>query len=172
MLDVVKILKEQYPEIHYVILGSENSLNQSEHDHVYEGLIKKIDQLGLCDNVTLHRGFLGEDIILTYIRTASVVVLPYSPHPEHNVYASSGIARLVLGTTTPLVVSDAHLFDDIKHFIPHSDDNDILASYISAYFNKSGIDDLESAQRKEFLESKNWKNIAKQTFDLYSDIVY
>jgi len=171
MLDVMKILIAKYPESQYIILGSENPQNQKEHDDLYNQLLTKIDELNLQNNITIKRGFLSEDVMFSYIRTASVVVLPYQPHPDHNVYASSGIARLALATTTPLVTSNAHLFDDITNLAPHSDDNHELANYISHYFEQDGINEKEYNNRKLFLEKNNWDNIASLTFETYNKIL-
>ena len=171
MLNTIKDLTAKYPDVQYVILGSENELNQKEHDDIYNQLIKRIEELNLEDHVTIKRGFVSEEALLSYIRTASVVVLPYQPHKDHNVFASSGIARLTLATTTPLVVSDAHLFDDIKYLVPHSDVKEELITYISHYFDKGGISEEEYNQRKLFLKENDWMEIGRRTFDIYQKIV-
>lgn len=171
MLDIVKELIVKYPEMQYVILGSENELNQKEHDFIYNQLMQKIEKLNLENNVTIKRGFVSEDVLFSYIRTASVIVLPYQPHPDHNVYASSGIARLTLATKVPLVVSDAHLFDDIKFLVPHSENDEELEDYISNYFIQGGINEEETINRKQFLKQNDWSEIARLTHNVYKKIL-
>lgn len=170
MLDVIKSLTNDFPDVQYVILGSENDLNKDEHEYIYNSLIQRIKELDLENNVTIKRGFISEEVMFSYIRTGSIVVLPYHPHPDHDVYASSGTARLVLSTCTPLVTSNAHLFDDIKYFVPHSSDNSELEKYIVSYF-KNGLSEEEKQLRKQFLEEKSWENIAEKTFLYYKEII-
>ncbi|MFM9776499.1 hypothetical protein ACKI1Z_43790, partial [Streptomyces galilaeus] len=75
--------------------GSENRFNKKEHDDLFNALVQQAESLGVSANVSINRGFVSEAILLSYIRTSSCCVLPYANNPAHDVFATSGIARLV-----------------------------------------------------------------------------
>ena len=171
-IEAVRILKEKYPDIHYIIQGSENKKEtQSEHDELYKAICDKVTEYGLEHNVTINRGFVDKKIIMSHIRTVKVCVLPYNSHPEHDVYATSGIARMVLTTTTPLIVSKVHLFDDIKELVPSVDTVEELAEWIDCVFQNDEERNRQIALREAFLNRITWAEIAKQTNDVYSKIL-
>ena len=170
VLRAVANLKEKYPDIHYIIQGSENQFTQNEHDELYKKLITEAERLGISHNITINRGFVSMDVLMSYIRTVKCCVLPYQTHKEHDVRATSGIARLVLSTTTPLIVSDVHLFDDLKGIVPIVKNDEELTLAIDAVF--SGTDEVNKQVEKriEFIKSTSWKNIAKYTREYYETI--
>ena len=171
VLRAVAKLKDKYPDIHYIIQGSENQFTQKEHDELYKKLISEADRLGISHNITINRGFVSIDVLMSYIRTVKCCVLPYQTHKEHDVRATSGIARLVLSTTTPLVVSDVHLFDDLKGIVPIVKNDNELAEAIDSIF--SGTDEVNKhlEKRIEFIKSTSWQNVAKYTKEYYDTIL-
>ena len=78
MLNVVAALKNKYPDVHYIIQGSENKLNMEEHDELYNKIIDQCKYLGITENVTVNRGFVSEEVLMSAIRTVKVCVLPYN----------------------------------------------------------------------------------------------
>ena len=171
VLRAVAKLKEKYPDIHYIIQGSENPFTQKEHDELYKRLISEAERLGISHNVTINRGFVSIEVLMSYIRTVKCCVLPYQTHKEHDVRATSGIARLVLSTTTPLVVSDVHLFDDLKGIVPIVKNDEELANAIDAIFEGTDEVNKHLEKRIDFIKSTSWKNIAKHTKEHYERIV-
>jgi glycosyltransferase involved in cell wall biosynthesis len=170
MLGVVARLKEKYPKIHYVIQASENPRNQDEHNRLYGELFAEVCRLGLEENVTINRGFISQDALMAHIRTAKCVVLPYANSEDHDVRATSGIARLVLATETPLVVSRVHLFDDIEGLCPRVGDDEELYTAIDKIFydwkEKAG----QIAKRRAFLKKTSWASIAHRLSVYYKEL--
>ena len=172
MLEVVARLKEKYSDIHYIIQGSENKLNMSEHDELYNKIISESERLGISENVSVFRGFVSEDVLLSTIRTVKLCVLPYNNHPEHNVRATSGAARTILGTSTPLVVSGVHLFDDLEGVIPRGRDENELYDHIDNIFtNYYSNSRKQLSNRIDFIRKTSWDSIAYRTFVLYTSIL-
>lgn len=167
MLEIVAKLKEKYPDVHYIIQGSENPHTMREHDALYTQIIETADALGLSSNVTLNRGFVSKEVLLSFIRTTRVCVLPYQSHPEHEVRATSGIARVVAGTETPLVVSDAHLFDDLENIAIKCASDDAIYNAIDRIFDSNDIKQSQIQNRVKFLQSTSWKTIAQKTVNIY-----
>ncbi len=170
MMRVTAKLKEKYPDVQYIIQGSENPLTMTEHGNLYKRLLTVSKELGIEHNVTINRGFVRLDVLLSHINTVKVCVLPYATHPDHDVRATSGIARLVLGTSTPLVTSTVHLFDDVKNVAVRASNDNELYEAIDKIFQEGKLSDEMKAKRLEFLEITSWENVGKQTVDLYNKV--
>jgi glycosyltransferase involved in cell wall biosynthesis len=171
MLEVISRLKPKYPHIQYVIQGSMNPRNACEHDNLYNTLTSSIKEKNLADNVTINTGFINQAALLSFVRTAKLCVLPYVSNPEHDVYATSGIARLIMATSTPLITSDVHLFDDLDGYVLKAHDNDEFVRYIDEVFTDWKIGAEQVTKRPEFIRQTNWKVVANKTFDLYQRII-
>lgn len=171
MLSIIADLKEKYPDIHYIVQASENPLNAQEHERVYRKFIQECKRLGLESNVTINRGFVSKDVLLSYIRTVKAVVLPYVSHPEHEVRATSGSARLVLGTETPLITSAVHLFDDITGVALKGSTDQEIYGLIDNLFTNSNIRLEQNVKKIYFLKKTAWPVVAKQFTDLYHKLL-
>lgn len=171
MLGVVARLKEKYEDVHYVIQASENPNTMAEHDEIYNQLIAECERLDISGNVTINRGFVSEDVLMSNIRTVKVCVLPYCNHPDHDVRATSGIARMILGTQTPLVVTGVHLFDDLEGIVPRARDDQELYEAVDNIFDNKGATEAEVSKRTEFLRKTSWESVAQRLAALYNRIL-
>jgi len=171
MLDVVSKLKEDFSDVHYIIQASENPHTMAEHDAIYQSLVSRIKELGIEGNVTISRGFVAKEVLMSYIRTVKCVVLPYANHPDHDVRATSGIARLVMGTETPMVVTNVHLFDDVEGVVPRANNDQELYEYIKNIFNSDNEKNRQIGYRKNFLRKTGWATVAFSTAALYQKIL-
>lgn len=169
MLDVVAELKDQYSDILYVILGSENPLCQSEHDALHKDICDKIASLDLTHNVIIDRGFTSKSILLSHIRTAKVVVLPYKPKPEFDVFGSSGMARIVAQTSTPLITSCANLFDGLGKIAIKCDSKDSWVKAISEVFENKYSEEELVKERHNFIQESMWNNISQKLVDVFKE---
>jgi glycosyltransferase involved in cell wall biosynthesis len=160
MLDIVSELKKKYPDVLYVIVASENPLCKEEHEKLYQEICSKIEKLNLVHNVVIDRGFASEKVLMSYIRTSSVFVLPYTPSPEFDVYAASGMARIVLQTSTPLITSKANLFNGMNEVAIKCESQKDWVTEISKVFDKKYNEKLMIENRKKFLEENSWDNCA------------
>jgi glycosyltransferase involved in cell wall biosynthesis len=171
MLHVVAELKRKYPDIHYIIQGSENPKNAIEHEALYRKIIATCKKLNIESNVTINRGFVSEDVLLSFIRTAKVCVLPYANHPEHDVCSTSGIARIIIGTETPLVTTQVHLFDDLNGVAFKAKNDADLYNCIDSIFENPEMAKLQNPARIEFLKHTSWSSVAKQHVELYFKVL-
>jgi glycosyltransferase involved in cell wall biosynthesis len=167
MMGIVARLKEKYSDVHYVVQGSENEKHMDEHDRVYDQLVQLSKQLGIEHNVSINRGFVSDGVLLSHIRTVTCCVLPYATNPLHDVRATSGIARMIVATETPLVVSNVHLFDDIKNLVPVASTDDDLYNAIVAVFEAQELSADDKQRRLEFLKETSWENIGNKLLEFY-----
>lgn len=167
MLDVVSELKKKYDDVLYIILGSENPKCQKEHNKLHEEIVKKIDKLGLQHNVVLDRGFASNEVLMSYIRTSSVVVLPYKPSTGFDVFAASGMARVILQTSTPLIASKANLFNGLDDVALKADTKDEWVNTISDLFDgKINKKDIPK-KREQFIQENSWDIAAKKLIGIF-----
>ena len=78
---------------------------------------------------------------------------------------------MVAGTETPLVVSSAHLFDDLDDIATKCIDDDAMYNAIDNIFKDNDVKNSQVYNRVRFLKVTNWKHIAKKTFDVYKQII-
>ena len=167
MMRVVAKLKEKYPDVHYIIQGSENATHKEEHNRIYEKLVQLAKDLDIEQNVTINRGFVTNEVLLSHIRTVTCCVLPYVSNPAHDVRATSGIARLILATETPLVVSDVHLFDDINDVVPVAASDDDFQYELEEIFKRRSLALVEKQARVDFLKRTSWGNVGSDVLNYY-----
>jgi glycosyltransferase involved in cell wall biosynthesis len=168
MLDVIYELKKKYQNVLYIIVGSENPLCKSEHDKLYKEICDKVEKLGLTHNVVIDRGFVSKNVLMSYIRTSYACVLPYKPDPEFDVFAASGMARIVLQTSTPLLTSKANLFNNMDDVAIKCDTTDSWVKSISDIFDKKFDENKMIESRKAFLKENSWENCAKKLIDIFN----
>lgn len=168
MLDIVHELKEKYKDVLYIIVASENPKCQAEHDSVYQKLVKKIEDLGLQHNVVIDKGFVSDSVLMSYIRTSSVFVLPYRPSKDFDVYAASGMARVVLQTSTPLLVSRANLFNGMEEIVPRLESKNEWVDNISQIFDKKFDSKSLVENRKQYLSDNSWNNVSQKLVNIFT----
>lgn len=143
-----------------------------EHDELYNKIIDQSKFLGITENVTVNRGFVSEEVLMSAIRTVKICVLPYNNHPEHDVRASSGAARTILPTSTPMVVSGVHLFDDLEGVVPRARDEFELFTTIDDIFsNYHSNVQSQLSKRLNFIRKTSWESIAYRTSVLYNSLL-
>lgn len=169
MLDIVNELKQKYPDVLYIIIGSENPKCQEEHNKVYSDIVNKIKKLNLEFNVIIDRGFATDEVLMSYIRTSSVFVLPYKPSEEFDVYAASGMARIVLQTSTPLVVSKANLFKGLEKVSFQADKKTEWVDIISSIFDNKIDKKQMILTREDFVKNNSWSLAAEKLLDIFKN---
>lgn len=167
MLDIVAELKNKYPDVLYVIVASENPKCQAEHDKLYKEISEKITKLKLDHNVIIDRGFASDEVLMSYIRTSAVCVLPYRPDPEFDVFAASGMARIVLQTSTPLITSKANLFNGLDEVVDQASTKEEWVEKISAAFDRKLDIKAMVDKRKRFIKENSWDKSAEKLAELF-----
>jgi glycosyltransferase involved in cell wall biosynthesis len=161
-LEAISILKEKYPDIFYLILFSESPFVQEIHDSQYQKVVELIEQKGLAENVSIVRGFQSDVSLSNFLRTVRIAIFPYTAHPDHVVYGSSGAARFSLANGTPTIVSRVPLFYDLAGVLPRVDTAEELAAEIDALFSSNITYRKQVEKQQAFVKKNNWKNAAQK----------
>lgn len=165
-LDAIRILKDKYPDVFYLILFSESSFSKDFHDSQFEKIIQLIEDKSLSENVAVVRGFQTDESLNSFLRTARVAIFPYTSHPEHVVYGSSGAVRIAMAHGTPVVVSTVPLFSDLEGVVPRASGAEELAIEIDALFSSKAHYDQVVQNELEFTKENSWQRVARKYTDL------
>ena len=161
---------EKYKDIFYCYLCSENVHANLVHAQYYEFLLKKIDQLDLHDNAVIIRKFQTEQTINHYLRTAKIALFPYVTDPQNTVYGASGALRVAMANGVPVIVSNAHMFDDVEGVIPRPHDHISLAGEIDKVFSSDVYRNSLIKKIDNYVKSNNWDVTADRYLELYPHI--
>lgn len=159
-LDAVQILKEKYPDVFYLILFSESPFVKEFHDIEYQKIVRLVEEKGLEDNVAVIRGFQSDQSLNNFLRTARVAVFPYTAHPNHVVYGSSGAVRLAISNNTPVVVSTVPLFYDLEGVVPRAANAVELAVEVDKLFSDFKYYLSVIKKERRFIKENRWDKIA------------
>lgn len=159
-LEAVRLLKEKYPKIFYLILFSESSFSQEYHESQFEKLQALVKSKGLEENVAIIRGFQTDESLGSFMRTARVAIFPYTAHPEHVVYGSSGAVRIAMANGTPAVVSKVPLFYDLEGVLPRAADAEELAAELAKLFSDGEYYNQIVQNEITFTHDNSWKATA------------
>ncbi len=164
-LDAIYQLKEtqpaKYKDIFYCYLCSENEKTKNIQNEYFDFLTKKIQTLGLSDNVVIIRKYQSDETLNNYLRTSKLALFPYINNPDNTVYGASGAIRIAMANGIPVIASPSHLFDDLEGVVPRPDPQS-LAQEIDKVFSNHHYRTEIVNKSKQFLLDHNWDSIAQQ----------
>lgn len=168
-LEAVKILKDdpKFKDIFYVYLCSENDFTSRIHLEYYQALMKKVDELGLRENVVIIRKYQSEETLNLFLRLAKLAIFPYLNMPNNTVYAASGAIRIAMANQIPIIASDAHIFDDLEGILPRPADAQALAREIDEIFSNGEYRKGIQTRIKDFIGGNTWEISADRYLELY-----
>ena len=127
MITLLPKLKEKYPDILYVIVGSHGT------GSAYVEQVKKmVEQWNLKDNVLIDDHYVATDILMDYLHSADVIVYNY------NVQFQSSSAAVLTGLSAhrPVITTDSPMFDNMTNEVikVKTGDPAVLATAIESIF--------------------------------------
>lgn len=174
-IDAVQHLKEQHPEkfkdIFFCYMCTESPHTRQIQNDYYNYLNSKVEEFHLQDNVVIVRGFLSEQYICNFLRTAKLAIFPYKNDETNIVYGASGAIRKAMANGIPIIASDCHLFDDMEGTVPRIHDHYQLADEIDKIFSDSNYKNDLVKKNLEFVQVNNWNNIALQHVNVFKQVI-
>jgi len=174
-IDAIHHLKETQPEkfkeIFFCYMCSESPHTRQIQNDYYNYLHTKVAELGLEDNVVIVRGFLSEQHICNFLRTAKLAIFPYKNDETNVVYGASGAIRKAMANGIPIIASDCHLFDDIEGVVPRISNHYELADEIDKVFGDSNYKRKLVRKNLEFVQAYNWDRVAAEHVDVFEKII-
>ena len=161
-VDAIHLLKtrnpQKYDDIFYCYLCSENPHTKNVHQEYSEFITKKINDLGLQDNVAIVRKFHSDAEINNYMRTAKLAIFPYLINPGNTVYGASGAIRISMANGIPVLASESHLFDELP--VPRPDSAERLAEEIDKVFGNWRHRDALITTQDQYIKDNAWPKVA------------
>lgn len=173
-IDAIHHLKQTMPkfnDIFYCYLCSESPHTANIQQNYYDYLKNKVDEAGLQENVTIVRGFLSDQHISNFLRTAKLAIFPYKNDETNVVYGASGAVRVAMANHIPVIASDCHLFDDLAGVVPRISNHLDLAKEIDKVFSNWKYKDALLAKNCEFVEKNKWASIADRHIEAFWKVV-
>ena len=173
-IEAVSILKkrsEEFKDIFYCFLCSESNHTRSIQTRYYNTIRDLVEQKGLQDNVVVLRGYLSEEHMQNFLRTAKLAVFPYKNDPNNTVYGASGAVRKAMSNGIPVIASDCHLFDDLDGVVPRPDSPEALADEIAKVFTSQEYRSELLKKAKSFITENSWENVGRQYAEILGNLV-
>lgn len=172
-IDAIKKLTEvdKYKNIFYCYMCSESPHTKTIQNDYYNRLNAKVKELNLEENVVIVRGYLSEQHICNFLRTAKLAIFPYKNDEKNIVYGASGAIRNAMANGIPIIASDCHLFDDLDGVVPRITNAEELASEVDKIFSDSQYRHLLVRKNLEFIEENTWEEVAKQHIQVFQQII-
>jgi glycosyltransferase involved in cell wall biosynthesis len=166
------MLKQKYEKIYLTCYLSESSNCKSLHEKYYKKLKDLVELLGLEENVGLIRGFLTDKQLVEALKTNKICVLPYKTKPEHDVYGSSGAAKIAMAHKIPVIVGDCHLFDDVKAAgLPSAKNAQDIANHCDDIFRDWKIKKAIIDKQIQYCKNNSWEITAQRYYGYIDRII-
>ena len=168
-LQAVKVLKAKYPDVFFTALFSESPQNKMGHQLYFDELTRLTQTLDIQDNVAIIRGYQSDITMDAYLRTNMVAVFPYSSEPGHEVYGSSGAARLAMSKGIPVITSHIPHFTDLPSIKAETPEQ--IAEALDGLFSNQKAQQEQIETQLEFIKTNSWQNVAQKMLDIFSGSV-
>ena len=169
-IEAVGQLKEKFPDVFFTGIFSESVAGPRAHEEYFQELLQKVEDLKLQDHVGLVRGFQSQEALEAFLRTNHVAIFPYTNHPDHVVFGSTGAARVAMREGIPVVVSNVPLFHDLEGICPRVETVEELCQAIETFFDPKKAQAQVSLQN-QFLTDNSWAEVAKRQLETFSTLL-
>ena len=126
-----------------------------------------VNKLNLIDNVAIIRGFQTEETLNSYFKTNQAALFPYTSDKEHEVFGSSGAARIAMHKGLPVITSSGNHFIDIPSI--KADTPFEMAKELDKLFSNKEHYNKQLISQNKFLEVNSWKSVALQYIKLFEN---
>jgi glycosyltransferase involved in cell wall biosynthesis len=159
MVDLVDLL----PTPRYVIAGRTHpKVLAREGERYREGLILKVDDLGLSQIVSFDNSYRDLLSLTTLIASADVVVLPYDSKDQ----ATSGVLVDAIAAGRPVVATSFphanELLGSGAGIIVNRKDAHAIASALREIISDPDLADRMAREARRLAEGLSWESVAKQ----------
>jgi glycosyltransferase involved in cell wall biosynthesis len=173
-IDAISHLKrtqEKFKDIFYCYLCTESPHTKSIQQEYYNHLSTRVAELGLEDNVAIMRGFLSEQHVCNFLRTAKLAIFPYRNDEKNIVYGASGAIRNAMANAVPVIASDCHHFDEFDGVLPRVKDSVELSQEIDKVFSDQAYRDALVERCLNFVKQHSWDKTADQHLAAFRKVI-
>jgi glycosyltransferase involved in cell wall biosynthesis len=172
-VEAVSILKkrsDEFKDIFYCFLCSESVHTRAIQTRYYNTIRKLVEEKGLQDNIVVLRGYLSEQHMQNFLRTAKLAVFPYKNDPNNTVFGASGAIRKAMSNGIPVIASDCHLFDDLEGVVPRPDNPEDLANEIEKIFKSQDHRTKLLQKAQSFVAENSWEQVGRRYAEILGEL--
>ncbi|HEX5187679.1 MAG TPA: glycosyltransferase, partial [Nitrososphaeraceae archaeon] len=163
-LYAMKIVRENIPEAFLTIAGDFTpNFAQHESKKYIEKLNEIIRKENLSSNANIVQKYLTEDEFDYYIKTSSIILLPYS-----RVVAASGVLHKAISYKIPIILAGSSTFiNEISYFIPivPAKNIEMLAEKIIRICTSKEYQEKIKSQYDNYIETHDWNKIVHEVYE-------
>lgn len=165
-------IKKSFPNILYLIIGKTHPNIISSEGEIYrESLIKRIEELGLSDNVMFVNRYVNGKEYINYLLATDIYLTPY-PNLEQ---VTSGTLAYAMSAgrvcvSTPYIYAKELLKNGYGFLVP-SLDSKVLAETISEFLSSNGNKIKMEKKNHLYTRAMTWENVSKKYAHILEDII-
>ncbi len=169
-IDALPKVVKKHPELVYVILGATHPHVKRENGEEYRnGLMRRVEELGLTDNVMFVNRFVSLEELCEYLGSADLYVTPYLNEAQ----ITSGTLAYAMGTgkatiSTPYWYAEEMLADGRGTLVPFKDSDKLGDEILRLLDNEV---ELHAMRKKAytFCRQMTWKRVAQDYLDIFAE---
>lgn len=165
-INIVDELRKVFPDILYIGVFNISEFSKDFSRAYFLRLMSRVRELGLEKHFVIIEGFRSEEILLSYMKQASVNIFPYWNHHEWLVHGASGAVRLALASGTPTVVGDVPFFSEFKGHIPVCDTMSDYVGEISKLLTNNDYRESVIESTNKFIDDRTWHKTALRYLEI------
>ena len=160
ILELIEAFGELLKKYKYLKLILVNAIYPIDESMQYFQLCqKKVNSLGLTDNVVFHTDFLSDNKSFSLLNKTDLIVLPYHKTKE----SSSASVRYALSTMKPTLCTRQSIFNDVEdivHFIDGFKKDDIVYAIDKLISNRNLLYSKIDKQIR-WINEYSWENVVR-----------
>ena len=156
LIESIKILKQDYPNILLLLVNALNPNNQTS-SAVFIKMQKLVTELKLEKNVRFINKFLAYSQIIKLLHLSDVIVLPYGNVKE----GASGAVRTSIAASRPIIITNSYIFQSLDCGIKMPDNKPVtIAKYVKDILNDEGAYLEQKTILQNYTKKYSWDLIA------------
>jgi glycosyltransferase involved in cell wall biosynthesis len=168
-LYAMKIVKNSVPKAFLTIAGDFTpNFAQYESKKYIEKLNEIIRKENISSNAEIIQKYLTKDEFEYYIKTSSIILLPYS-----RVVAASGILHEAISNKIPVILAGSGaFFSEMSDFLPivPAKNADLLGEEIVRICTSEEYQEKIKSQYHDYIETHDWSKVVHKVYEDYVTI--
>jgi len=168
-IDALPPIVEKYPNLVYIVLGATHPHVKRESGEEYRNsLARRVDELGLTDNVIFINRFVDIEELCEYLGAADVYVTPYLNRAQ----ITSGTLAYAMGTGKATVSTDywyaEEMLADGRGKVVPTKDSEALSREIQGLLDNETERHAIRKRAYQFCRQMTWKRVAQDYLDVFA----
>jgi glycosyltransferase involved in cell wall biosynthesis len=170
-IEAIHEVAQTHPEVLYLILGATHPVvKRSEGENYRMSLQRRVDELGLHDNVRMIDRYLTFDEVVAFLQATDIYLTPYLNADQivsGTLAYALGVGRAIV--STPYLYA-RELLADGRGILAGFRDSHSLASGVKRFLDDPGLRERTQRLAYEYGRNMTWDAVAAAYAGLFEDI--